>query len=413
MPGRRPERDTGETRGEAGAIPLERPCVEAMRPGQDLSDEATRDLRRLLRAFLESGDGLSDWTPLSSPEELLRASARLRVLPHVHSALETSRPPGSWREKMSGLLVTVMKKRAAAAMALQHYAGAVLRRMDAAGIPVIPFKGIFLSADVYGDALFRPGTDIDLLLVRGRADIHQALSALKDIGYAEPDISPVVRDYLLSEKGQFDLVSDSMPPLDIHYALYDDLPGNAREDAAARAVPVSGEQPRRLRLARVDLLMVLAVHYWRHPGVDRMLSLVDFAMVCRDPEAFPEGWLGIVKAWRMPFYVAAAMAAAENEFGVSAAGESCERLLGLLPRGARDLCARIRDAGPDDLPFGLVQRVHRLGLPWGQRLRAVRKYLWPHPGRLAEEEGLGRSSRRLSARLGLAWRRLLRGIHPR
>jgi len=381
-------------------------------PGQDIADEAIRDVRRLLRAFLGTSENLAGWKPLSSPEDLLRAAARLRVLPHIHSALEQSSVRAPWREEMSGLLVTVMKKRAATAMALQHYAGVVLRRMEAAGIPVIPFKGTFLSADVYGDALFRPGTDIDLLLVRGRADIQRALSALKDIGYTEPEHSPVVRDYLFSEKGQFDLVSDRMPALDIHYALYDDLPKNAREDAAARAVPVSGEQPRRLGLAHVDLLMVLAVHYWRHPGIDRMLSLVDFAMVCRDPEAFPEGWLGIVRAWRMPFHVAAGMAAAEHEFGVSPAGGSYERLLGLLPRRAKDLCARIRDAGPDDLPFGLVQRVHRLGLPWGQRLRAVRKYLWPHPGRLAEEEVLGRSSRRLATRLGLAWRRLLRAIHP-
>jgi len=393
------------TRASSGLSPA--------KPGRGLADQAVRDIRHLLRVFLGSVEDLAGRTSLSSPEDLLRAAARLRVLPQINSALEKSGTPESWREEMSGLLVPVMRRRAATTMALQHYANLVLRCMEAADVPVIPFKGTFLSADVYGDALFRPGADIDLLLVRGRADAGRALSVLEGMGYAEPEVPAVVRDYIMSEKGQFDLVSEKMPPLDIHYALYDDLPRIAREDAAARAATVTDEQPRRLRLAHIDLLMVLAVHYWRHPGVDRMLSLVDFAMVCRDPEAFPEGWLKIIRSWRMAFYVAAAMAAAEHDLGVSPEVDAFERLLEVLPRKAKDLCARIRDAGPDDLPFGLVQRVHRLGLPWGQRLRAVRKYVWPHPGRLAEEEGAGRSSRRLSARLGLAWRRLLRGIRLR
>ena len=131
--------------------------------------------------------------------------------------------------------------------------------------------------------------------------------------------------------------------------------------------------------------MVLAVHYWRHPGTGGVLPLVDLAMVARDPRTFPDGWLDIVRFWRMPLYVAAGLEAVRHEFGVSPAGEAAEFVRATLPRRERTLCERIGRDGPGSLPFGLVQRFHRLGLPWRERLRALRRYVWPHPGKLAEE----------------------------
>jgi hypothetical protein len=306
-----------------------------------------------------------------------------------------------------------MQRHTAAAMVLCRHAAAALRCLDDAGVPVVPFKGTFLSSDVYDDPLFRPGTDVDLLLAGGRADLARACDALRGIGYVEPEVAPEVRDYCLTEKGQLGLVGERMPPLDLHHALYDDLPARARADAVARAVAVEGEEPRRLRFAFVDMMMILAVHYWRHPGPVGVLTLVDLAMVFRDARAFPEGWLDVVRSWRMAFYVAAGMEAVRHELGVSPAGGVSEILLEELPGKPRSVCERIRRDGPAGVPFGLVQRRHRLGLPWRERLRAVWRYVWPHPGKLAEEAKDGPASTGLPARLAAMGRRLLRATRPR
>jgi hypothetical protein len=300
-----------------------------------------------------------------------------------------------------------MQRHTAAAMMLCWQATVVLKCLDTAGVSVIPFKGPFLSGDVYGDSLFRPGTDIDLFLARGRVDIERASSALREIGYVEPEVAPEVREYHHTSKGQLGFVSDSVPPLDLHYALYDDLPVRAVAAAVARAVTVTDEKPNRLRFAFADMLMILAVHYWRHPGESGVLLLADLAMILRDPRTFTDGWLDVVRSGRMSLYVAAGMAAVRHEFGVRAADEASELLCATLPSKARTLCERIRQNGPLSLPFGLVQRVHRLGLPWRERLRAVKKYVWPHPGKLAEETGGDWRDRSRLARLaGLALRSL-------
>jgi hypothetical protein len=306
-----------------------------------------------------------------------------------------------------------MQRHTAAAMVLCGHAAAALRCLDDAGVPVVPFKGTFMSSDVYGDPLFRPGSDVDLLLSGGRADLARACDALRGIGYVEPEVAPEVRDYRLTEKGQLGLVGERVPPLDLHYVLYDDLPARAPADAVGRAVAVEGEEPRRSRFAFVDMMMILAVHYWRHPGPVGVLTLVDLAMVLRDARAFPEGWLDVVRSWRMEFYVAAGMEAVRHELGVSPAGGASELLRAALPGKARAVCERIRRDGPGGLPFGLVQRRHRLGLPWRARLRAVGKFLWPHPGKLAEE-AKGRSvPTGLPARFAAAGRRLIRAARPR
>ena len=389
------------------------PTPSSSRPEPPSPEEAAPAVRKLLRTFLGPGVETARWKPSTTPTELVSAAARFRVLPHVRSALKAADVPSLWREEAEQLLLPVMQRRTAAAMMLCRHAAAALRCLDAAGVSVIPFKGPFLSADVYGDSFFRPGADIDLLLVRGRADIERASSALRGIGYVEPDIAPEVREYHHTSKGQLGLVGKRRPPLDLHYALYDDLPARAIAEASARAIAVTDEGPHRLRFAFVDLLMILAVHYWRHPGASGMLPLVDLAMVLRDPRAFPDGWLDIVRSWRMALYIAAGMEAVRHEFGVSVAGEAPELLRATLPRKARALCERIRRDGPGSLPFGLVQGFHRLGLPWRERLRAVRRYVWPHPGKLAEETKDGKGPRGRLARLVGVGRRLLKAVRRR
>lgn len=377
------------------------------------SDEAYHTVRALLRSYL-GADPVDGSRCGRGPQELVAAALAMRVIPHVDAALSRLDTLQAWRKQVKAALKPYLMRHFMVAMRLHDHAAEVLGCLRRARIPVIPFKGTFISKDVYGDPCFRGGKDIDLLLANGQPDLEPACEALCEMGYARPQVADVLLDYYLSEHGQLPLIGarKKLPPIDLHHAVYDDLPPDARKEIVSGAVMVADEDPPRLRPAHLHLLLLMAVHYWRHPTAGQTMSLVDVALLCRREEIFREGWRDTVRAWRMGLYLACTLEAARYEFGVEPAPDVLGRLRDRLRPEARDICDRIARRGPDSLPFGVVQRAHRLSLPWRRRIRAVRRSLWPHPGRILADAHRRKGRPSFRERLAYAWEKLLKALRP-
>jgi hypothetical protein len=57
----------------------------------------------------------------------------------------------------------------------------IIAAFDCAGIPALPFKGVALAAQLYGNLAHRPAGDIDILIKLG--DRHRAAEIVEDAGY--------------------------------------------------------------------------------------------------------------------------------------------------------------------------------------------------------------------------------------
>jgi hypothetical protein len=94
----------------------------------------------------------------------------------------------------------------------------VLRRLTAAGVPVILLKGTALAETVYGDAALRPASDIDLLV--RQVDMPTALNVLSSSGYqkAQADLYP---GYVTTYGNQVTVVKVDGPkvPVELHWSL--------------------------------------------------------------------------------------------------------------------------------------------------------------------------------------------------
>jgi hypothetical protein len=71
---------------------------------------------------------------------------------------------------------------AASSMRLYHEFGKVMTAMQAAHIPIIPLKGIYLAQTVYKNPALRPMCDIDILVKPN--DITLSVDVLKALGYS-------------------------------------------------------------------------------------------------------------------------------------------------------------------------------------------------------------------------------------
>ena len=73
----------------------------------------------------------------------------------------------------------------------------VLAQLGAAGVPVIPLKGIALAESLYGDAALRTCADLDILI--HPKDLAESLRLLRSSGYktrfAEPSLVPLLARY--------------------------------------------------------------------------------------------------------------------------------------------------------------------------------------------------------------------------
>jgi hypothetical protein len=112
-------------------------------------------------------------------ERLLDLAARHRVLPQLYAGLkraEISLPPDPLTH-----LRTYAQINAGKVLRLAGDLRRLVDEFDRARIPVIPFKGIILASQIYGDVSLRDVGDLDLLV--GRHDIVRAADLLVSLGH--------------------------------------------------------------------------------------------------------------------------------------------------------------------------------------------------------------------------------------
>jgi Uncharacterised nucleotidyltransferase len=211
----------------------------------------------------------------------------------------------SWRER--GRLVPrplLDEERFARMLAL--VAPIVLRRVrEAVDGPLVLIKGPE-AAERYPDPMLRPFGDIDLLV----DDAPAVQRALLAAGFVEVgDVEPYLDIHHLRP-----LAWPGLPlPIEIHARpkwIAGLEPPSTRElldSAVASATGVDGI----LALPPAQHALLLAAHSWAHAPLQRVLELVDVALVAEaaDPlelEALAERW-GVTRVWRTTASVADAL----------------------------------------------------------------------------------------------------------
>jgi hypothetical protein len=177
----------------------------------------------------------------------------------------------------------------------------LLATLVAAGVRVIPLKGIWLAERVYHDGACRPMSDIDLLAPA--EEIPRARAALERLGYASTD-------FYVSEEGD-NHVHYQRPegplPIELHWNLWHtgveavDKPDLAQawtglHEETLHGVPVLVFPPERQ-------MVHLAQHILRHALTVPLKAYLDLVLLCRryaphfDPARLDEE----ARAWRVAF----------------------------------------------------------------------------------------------------------------
>ena len=346
----------------------------------------------------------------ASADELTAAASRLGVVYPVCEALDAAKLAGVRVAELRESLKPYRLRALALSVKLFEDGKIVVNALREGGVDHIPFKGPFLSLDLFGNPDARTSSDIDIILPGGRPDIDRAVAALEGVGYRRPEVSDVVAEYYARECREFTLHSGTRTPVDLHYGSYPDLPESAFAAAAARAVEVEHEGLRRRAFAGADLLAILSTHFWGVARGMRLKWLLDIAALVAREDTFAGDWLERVLQWRAQVLVASAIEAARHDLGAAPPEAELRRLLGALTARERTAARRVADVGCEGVRFGYVQRIHRLGLPVKARFRAVKKYLFPHPGRIALDAGRPTWSPGLLDRAGHAVSRLVAAL---
>ncbi|WP_243663571.1 nucleotidyltransferase domain-containing protein [Rhodothermus marinus] len=217
-----------------------------------LDPPAAEQLRALLNQPL-------DW------ERLYRLTLRHGVVALAYRNLLQAAPdavPEPWRIRLEA------EARALAVHNL-HQTQELLRlvdRLEAEGIPVIPFKGPALAALIYGDPAARVYVDIDLLVKR--SDFWKARRVIESLGYrAHKQLGEAETEAYLDTQLGFEFVHESRDfVVELHWAFFYtiyDLPLDPEAIwARHRQVPFAGRTLR--TMAPEDLLLYLAIHGNKH-----------------------------------------------------------------------------------------------------------------------------------------------------
>lgn len=336
-----------------------------------------------------------------------RAADLLGVVCQAKRGAEASCGQSGWSEAFLDAIEPAVRRHLACSIQVCEDAGNVLAALGAAGVPHIPFKGVFLSRDLYGDPLLRRSGDIDLLLKRGRQDLQAAYAALSGLGYSVENVPAAAREYMESEGTAVGLRRAGGTSVDVHCALYGDLVPDAATKAAARTRTVEADGTVRERFSGGDMLAILATHYLMTPGKFSLRWLVDCAALCLEPATFTREHLEHMQEMGAQFPVAVTICAVRKVFGLEP--QAAVRLEPLLTRRQRKICEQVRNQGPENLKFGLVQKAQRLGMPLRRRIGKIRDFLWPRPGRVSLAMGLP-GPPRLSQRMRYACGKLRQAI---
>jgi hypothetical protein len=344
------------------------------------SQETQSAVIRLLKVFLNTGH--DEPFPEADPASVVEAAMSFGVIGPLNRALNSLQERTLWQDQLRESLASAFLKHSAAMIKLHEEARTIAGALADAKVPHVFYKGPFLSYDLYGDATLRRSADVDLILPQGRMALPAARAALGQIGYRMPDVHPALIQYYETENNELPMGAPGRPFVDMHHAPYDDFPRDAFLEVGTRAARASGDVPGRVRMSGIDTLMFLCAHYWTVPRGTRIKWLVDCAALFMAPATFKANWIGLVRRWRFSFYLVVTARATRKVLGAGPFPPGIHFLEKEFDEEEKGICERITAGGPDSLPDGLVQKVHRLRLPKEERRRITRKYIWPHPGKI-------------------------------
>ncbi|HEY8748225.1 MAG TPA: nucleotidyltransferase family protein [Tepidisphaeraceae bacterium] len=142
--------------------------------------EARLILRLIGRSVSEAGILDADLSGIDG-EALLKLAARHRVLPQIYAGLKQANALDAIGAEAVARLRGYIQSNAGKVLRLAGELRRLVGEFESAQIPVIPFKGLVLAAQVYGDLSMRDVGDLDLLV--RREDIIRAADLLVSLGH--------------------------------------------------------------------------------------------------------------------------------------------------------------------------------------------------------------------------------------
>src|SRR5574337_200854 len=197
---------------------------------------------------------------------ILQQAQAHEVFPLLYRNLLTPGCPGVPADTRA-TLDRLYKTNAIRNLLLARELARLLQALSAAGIPVVPLKGVALTESLYGDLGLRPCADIDILVPRQMAP--KAFDLLLTSGYAAAFTERFFADLLLRHDIEYALVRrESGFPynLELHWCLLwgPRLDAAAIEDLWAEARPHTFSGVPAYALSPEWELLFLAVHAVRH-----------------------------------------------------------------------------------------------------------------------------------------------------
>lgn len=210
-------------------------------------------------------------------ERIIGLAQKTGVAPVLFAALKAKdvTPPPASAERIRKIYLTS----AARNTRIFHEVGKILRALQAANIPVIPLKGIWLAESVYGNIALRGMGDVDLWVQRSQLDA--ARQVMVSLGYSSrsrADRPQALQDALAGETQMF---KTGAPMVELHWNVFPGewLRHTARIDEQViwqRTLPHHSENVRQLTPedAIIHICVHLAVnHQMSMPGLRTLLDL--------------------------------------------------------------------------------------------------------------------------------------------
>ena len=368
--------------------------------------------RKRWEKLLKAGDAALDWEIVF---QLATAHRVLGLLGSHLGARNWQDVPPAIKAGLQNYFVHVMRH----SNALKHELALVSHLLEAAGIPVVSFKGQTLGLTAYGNAVVRTGADLDLLV--RRSDVLRARDLLATAGYAlEVDLPVEQEAQVLHQDSVFNLFRPTEPalrdlfeqgyPVELHWAItspclpfdldYEtlaprlewlELPGvkaheltnGAATTVAQRAAQRDANELFLVRaLAPEDLLLILCVHGTKHLW-ERLIWICDLAeLIQKTPDLDWSRFLRSARERGVQRMAALGLSLVRTSLGTPLPGE-VETWLSTQPEALR-ISSRLRrqllvtkpgnaigDSSPGHDPAGdmlLLQAIdtrrHRIAFLW-------------------------------------------------
>ena len=213
-------------------------------------------------------------------ERIIGLAQKNGVAPVLFAALKAKdvTPPPAAAERIRKIYLAS----AARNTRIFHELGKILRALQAANIPVIPLKGIWLAESVYGNIALRAMGDVDLWVPRSQLDAaRQVMDSLGYSSRSKADRPQALQDALAGETQMF---KTDAPMVELHWNVFPGewLRHTARIDEQViwqRTLPHNRENVRQLSAedAIIHICVHLAVNHQMSDAALRTLVDLDYA----------------------------------------------------------------------------------------------------------------------------------------